>query len=54
MTPQNVKFFGQKKNEKLTKTSHVYKGCASSYNIDILNSFNPEVQLKDDTEYAVI
>ena len=46
--------FWTKKNEKLTKTSHVYKGCASSYNIDILNSFNPEVQLKDDTEYAVI
>ena len=31
------------------KQSYAYKG---SYNIDILNSFNPEVQLKD-TESAI-
>ena len=36
-------------NSKITKRSHAYKGYASSY---ILNSFNPELQLKD-TEYIV-
>ena len=25
------------------ETSHAYKGYASSYNVDILNSFNPEL-----------
>ena len=32
------------------KRSHAYKGYASN-NVDILNSFNPELQLKD-TESA--
>ena len=40
------------KNAKITKRSHPYKGYASSYNIDILNSFNSELQPKD-TESAV-
>ena len=40
------------KNAKLTKRSHAYKGYASSYNIDNLNSFNPELQLTD-TESAI-
>ena len=40
------------KNAKITKRSHPYKGYASSYNIDILNSFNSELQRKD-TESAV-
>ena len=39
-------------NAKLTKRSHAYKGYASSYNGDILNSFNPELQLED-TESAI-
>ena len=29
------------------KRSHAYKGYASSYNVQILNYFNPELQLKD-------
>ena len=35
------------KNIKITKRAHVFKGYASSYNVEILNSFNPELQLKD-------
>ena len=37
---------------KITKRSHAYKCYASSYNVWILNSSNPELQLKD-TEYAI-
>ena len=36
-----------KKNVKLTKRVHDFKGFASSYNVEILNSFNPKLQLKD-------
>ena len=35
------------KNAEITKRSHAYKGYASTYNVKILNSFNPELQLKD-------
>ena len=35
------------KKAKMTKRSHAYKGYASIYNIEILNYFNPELQLKD-------
>ena len=31
----------------MTKRSHAYQRYASSYNFNILNSFNPELQLKD-------
>ena len=36
-----------KKNVKITKWSHAFKGCPSSYNNEILISFNPELQIKD-------
>ena len=39
-------------NSQIAKCSHAYKGYASSYNVEILNSYNPEIQLKD-TEYAI-
>ena len=32
---------------KITKQSYGYKGYASTYNADILNSFNPEIKLKN-------
>ena len=32
---------------KITKRSHAFKGCASSYNVEILNSCNPKLQLKE-------
>ena len=35
------------KNIKITKRGHAFKGYASTYNVEILNSFNPELQLKD-------
>ena len=35
------------------KQSHAFKGYASFYNAKILNSLNPELQLKD-TESAII
>ena len=31
----------------MTKREHAFKGFASSYNVEILNSFIPELQLKD-------
>ena len=37
---------------KIRKRAHAFKGFASSYNVDILNSFNSELQLKD-TESAI-
>ena len=37
----------KKKIVKLTKRKHAFKGFASSYNNEILNLFNPELQLKD-------
>ena len=32
---------------KITKREHAFKVYASIYNVEILNSFNPELQLKD-------
>ena len=40
------------KNKKITKREHAFKGYASTCDIEILNSFNPELQLKD-TESAI-
>ena len=36
-----------KKNTKITKQEQAFKGYASTYNVEILNSFNPELQGKD-------
>ena len=41
------KLFKQKNHVKITKLAHAFKSFASSYNVEILNSFNPELQLKD-------
>ena len=35
------------KNAKITKRAHAFKGYANSYNVEILSSFNPELQLKE-------
>ena len=40
------------KNIKIAKREHTFKGFASTYNVEILNSFNSELQLKD-TESAI-
>ena len=42
-----VKIFFQRKIIKITDREHSFKGYASTYNVEILNSFNPELQLKD-------
>ena len=44
---KNVKVFLNKKNVKMTKGAHTFKGQGSSFNVEILSSFNPELQLKD-------
>ena len=31
----------------MAKREHAFKGYASTYNVETLNSFNPELQLKD-------
>ena len=43
----------KKENVRITKWAHAFKDYLSSYNVKILNSFNPELQLKD-TESAII
>ena len=40
------------KNVKIMKQDHTFKEYASTYNVDILNYFNIEVQLKD-TEFII-
>ena len=39
--------FLKDKNVKITKRAHAFKGYASSYNVEVLNSFNLELELKD-------
>ena len=40
------------KNIKITKREHAFKVYASTYNVEILNFFDPELELKD-TESAI-
>ena len=35
------------KNAKITKRAYAFKGYVNSYNVEILSSFNPELQLKE-------
>ena len=35
------------KNIKIAKQKHAFKGYSGTYGLDILNYFNPELQLKD-------
>ena len=39
-------------NVKVTKLSHAYKDYASTFNVDNLNSFNPEIQLEN-SEFTI-
>ena len=48
---KSEKFFNEK-NVKTTKWADVFKGYASFYNVEFLNSFNLELQPKD-TEPAI-
>ena len=52
--PQNPIFFDEKmtmKTVKIKKHAHAYKGYMITYNVELLNSFNPELQFED-TESA--
>ena len=49
---QKSKNFLNKKNVKITKQAHALKDFSNSFNIEILNFFNPELQLKI-TESAI-
>ena len=40
------------KDVKIAKRKYALEGYASTYNVEILNSFKPELQLKD-TESAI-
>ena len=44
---QRSENFLNKTNVKITKQAHSLKDYARSYNVEILNSFNLELQLKD-------
>ena len=44
---QKTENFLNEKNAKITKQAHAFKGYASSCNVEILNSSNTELQLKD-------
>ena len=50
--PENFNLKRTIKNAKITKLLHAYKGYASTYKVEILNSFNPELQLKN-TEFSI-
>ena len=55
MIPQKVKTFLRKKdhkNVKIPKRSYAYKGYASTYNVDFLTSFHPEIEPRN-TESAI-
>ena len=52
MIEKKLKFFLRKKNTKITKLEHTFKDYASTCNVDVLNSFNAELQLKV-TESAI-
>ena len=47
-----MKTFWKNKNAKIKKRSRAYKDYANTDSIKTLNSFNPELQLKD-TESAI-
>ena len=47
MIQKGEKSLNEKKKIKIIKQEHTFKGYASTYNVKILNSFNPELLLKD-------
>ena len=51
VTQKSAKFLSEK-NVKLTKRAYAFKGYASSYSVEMLHSFNFELQIKD-TESAI-
>ena len=46
MKQKKLKDFLNEKSVKITKQVHAFKGFAGIYNVEILNSFNSDLQLK--------
>ena len=44
---QKSENFLSQKTVNITKREHEFKGFASTYDVEILNSFNAEIQIKD-------
>ena len=44
---QKSESFLSQKTVNITKREHEFKGFASTYDVEILNFFNAEVQIKD-------
>ena len=44
---QKSENFLSQKTVNIAKREHEFKGFASTYDVEILNSFNAEVQIKD-------
>ena len=40
------------KESKIAKSAYAFKNYAHTYNVEILNSFNPEVQVQN-TEFGI-
>ena len=47
MIQKKVRTFPTKKDVKITKRAHAFKDYASPYDVETLNSFNLELQLKN-------
>ena len=50
MKPQNLIFFWKNKDNKkakITKRAHAFKNYAHAYDVEILNFFNPELELEN-------
>ena len=47
MIQKKIKKILNERNVKITKQALAFKSYASTYNVEILNSFNPELQFTD-------
>ena len=50
MKPQNLNFFWKNKDNekaKITKRAHAFENYAHAYDVEILNFFNPELELEN-------
>ena len=53
MQKKNIENFLNERNIKIMKQAHAFKGYASSYNVEIFNSFDPELQIKDNAQLKI-
>ena len=42
-----MNFYFNEEKKKISKQLHGYRGYVNTYNVETLNTFNPELQLKD-------